>query len=374
MNHSPIRCGRRAAHLIGTAAVALGLAASGVVCHVGRAEDDRIVSDEELAAAEPGAATMQGGNVQDLEQQFDMHILNALGMGHQAAMIRGRGQLRVNRNVVVLNGIGGGQVVVNGNGGVVVVNGKVIVKDGQVVEQGGDSPEPADDPVVAALRTAAEPRFTRLETISQPSADQRRLLRLALDSDIRRAADVIDRERRKYVGATVNLVDQAGQQKWQQFHQDIQTCNQFLQAFTRGADGLFSKVTATVLEGEQVARLESEFEAVRAHRWKMLIGLALTRWDEVLGLDQSQYEGIERLLVEKRPPLRVGSTLPSAAGLAPVQQAMWLVPLALEQVGEQRAREVISERQWKLMSRSIPQARQMRQHLEQAGILETATK
>jgi hypothetical protein len=127
-----------------------------------------------------------------------------------------------------------------------------------------------------------------------------------------------------------------------------------------------------VLDGEQVSRLEAETRSAQAYRWKAYIGLALSRWDEGLGLDQSQYEGLEKLLIEKQPPLRI---FVGPAGSQPAaQQAMWLVPLALDEVGEKRAREVISDRQWKLLSRTILQAKQMRPHLEQTGILEPRTK
>jgi hypothetical protein len=302
----------------------------------GRAEDDRIVDDELIAGEAGNPATIGGAaNVQNLGVQFDANLLANLGHAH--AM-------------------------------------HVPPRARPAGETEGGSKEPEEPAFVVAMRKAVEPRLTHVEAVCRPSADQRKLLRLALEADIRRTAAEIDRERRKYVNATANLHDQAGQQKWQQFHQDIQRCHKLIQGFVRDADGLFGKVLFTVLDGEQAARLEAETRASQAYRWKSYIGLALSRWDDMLGLDQNQYEGLEKLLIEKQPRLRgVGPIVPQG-GQAAVQQAMWLVPLALDEVGEKRAREVISDRQWKLLSRTTLQAKQMRPHLEQMGILEPNSK
>jgi hypothetical protein len=130
-----------------------------------------------------------------------------------------------------------------------------------------------------------------------------------------------------------------------------------------------------VLAGEQFARLEAEIEARRAQRWQAFVALTLGRWDPMLALDQRQHDGLEKLLLANRPPLRVGGGFnPHPHHNAPSQQAQWLVPLALNGVGEQRIREVVNERQWKILQRMMLQAKQMRQHLEQTGILESAAR
>jgi hypothetical protein len=307
-----------------------------LVGRAGRAEDDRIV-DDELIGGESGNPAMVGGgeNVQNLGMQFDANLLANLGQAH-------------------------------------VMHAPPPTRPAGTVGGSREVKEPEESAFVGAMRKAIEPRLTHVEAVCRPSADQRRLLRLALEADVRRTAAEIERERRKYVDATANLNDPAGQQKWQQFHQDIQRCQKLIQGFTRDVDGLFSKSLSTVLDGEQVSRLEAETRSAQAYRWKAYIGLALARWDEMLGLDQNQYVGLEKLLVEKQPALRI---FVGPAGSQPAaQQAMWLVPLALDEVGEKRAREVISDRQWKLLSRTILQAKQMRPHLEQTGILEPRTK
>lgn len=314
----------------------------------GRGEDDRIVDDAELIAMElgPNAPQVNNGQVIDLEPQFDSNVLGQLGPG-----------------IVIHNG---GNVVVRGRG--------MVVAAGGVQKQSTDATKgPQESPVVAAMRHVAEPAMTQIESLCQPSAEQKRLLRLAMERDVRRVAEEIERTRRKYVGVSVNLQDQAGQQKWQQFHQDLQTCRQVLQDFARGKDGLFGKVQPTVLAGEQYSRLETELDARRAQRWQAYVALALGRWDHLLALDQRQHDDLEKLLYQKRPALSVGGGFnPHMHGNAFSQQAQWLVPLALADVGEQRIRAVVNERQWKILQRMMLQAKQMRPHLEQTGILETA--
>ena len=333
------------------------LSVCALLCQAGRAEDDRIVDDAELALLESGQAAqmMHDGNLQDMQFQFDSNIFGSLGQ------------------VEFANGVQ--QVIIRGGG-------KVVIRAGlgnQVVIQGG-KPQPSGSPqdpaqvdVFSILRKTVEPQLARLDLACRPSAEQRRLLQLALDADVRRVADEIERERRKYVGVKVNLGDQAGQQKWQQLHQDIQRCRQSLQSLDRNSYGLFAKVQSTVLAGEQYTRFAAESEARTAYRWKALVEAALSRWDEVLCLDRTQHENLEKLLLEKRPPLRAGGGIfGNAMQMQQFQQAQWLVGLALAEAGEQRVRQVVSDQQWKVLSRTIPQAKQMRTHLEQSGVLEPA--
>lgn len=325
------------------------LAIAACLGQAGRGEDDRIVDDAELAVLElgPNAVQINNGQIVDLESQFDMNMLGNLGPGF---VIQHAGHVAIRNNRVRIGAAVGAQ------------------------PQPDETTKTAQEsPLVAAMRAIAAPAMTQIEAVCRPSADQARLLRLALDRDVRRAAEQIDIVKRKYAGVSVNLQDQAGQQKWQQFHQDLQSCRQLLQDFIRGKDGLFGKVLPTALAGEQYTRLEADLDARRGQRWQAFVALALVRWDHLLALDQQQHDDLEKLLLQKRPRLRVGSGFnPHVHGNAPSQQAQWLVPLALADVGEQRLREVVKERQWKILQRLMLQAKQMRPHLEQTGILETA--
>lgn len=317
----------------------------------GRAEDDRIVDDAELAALESGAAQMQHGrNEQNLQAYFDSNILGLFGPVHH--------QQRVVRRIMR----GGGQMVVAVNG--------------QQPQAAPAADASGESPVFIGLKKSSEPHLTRLDRYCGLSPEQHRLLQLALESDIRRVAEDVDHDRRKYIGATVNLADQAGQQKWNQLHQDMQRCRQVLQRFDQGADGLFWKARDSVLTAPQLTKANAETEACLASRWKAVVNVALTRWDDVLGLDRQQFDELERLLLENRPSLRVNSgTLPGLGGGPQLfQMSQALAGVALADIGEQRVRKVVNDRQWTLLSRAAQSGKQMRPHLEQQGLLETAKR
>lgn len=345
-----------------------GLAAAGVALAVtlllgqgGRTEDDWVVDDAELSALEAGPAhMMHGANVQDLQAHFDASILGLFGPVHHQQRIQRVGQ-RVIR--------GGGNMVVVGNGAGV----QMAVNEPQAAPAADASGE---SPVLIGLKKSFEPQLTRLDRDCGLSAEQHRLLQLALESDIRRVAEDVDRDRRKYIGATANLGDQAGQQKWNQLNQDTQRCRQVIQRFDQGADGLFWKARDSVLTAPQRIKANAETEARLASRWKAVVDVALTRWDEVLGFDRQQFDELERLLLEKRPSLRANSgTLPGLGGgpqLFPMSQS--LAGMALADIGEQRIRKVVNDRQWALLHRAAQAGRQMRPHLEQQGLLETVKR
>lgn len=351
----------------GLAAAGAALAVTLLLGRCGRAEDDWIVDDAELTALESGSGhMMHAGNVQDLQANFDANILGLFGPVHHQQHIRpGR---RVGNRIIR----GGGQMVVVGNDGA----GMQMAVNGQQPKAAPAADASGESPVFVGLKKSFEPHLTRLDRDCGLSAEQHRLLQLALESDLRRVAEDVDRDRRKYVGATVNLVDQAGQQKWNQLHQDIQRCRQAIQRFDQGADGLFWKAQDSVLTAPQRTKADAETEARLASRWKAVVDVALTRWDEVLGLDRQQFDELERLLLEKRLSLRANSgTLPGLGGGQQLfQMSQSLAGMALADIGEQRIRKVVNDRQWALLHHAAQAGRQMRPHLEQQGLLETVKR
>jgi hypothetical protein len=89
--------------------------------------------------------------------------------------------------------------------------------------------------------------------------------------------------------------------------------------------------------------------------------------DERLGLNQSQADTIERLLLEKTPPLRVENP-PADLEQEHVQQAIVFAILA--EVDPKRLKAAVSSRQWRALSQSIDQGRGMRINLEHQGVFE----
>ncbi len=350
----------------GLAAAGVALAVTLLLGRCGRAEDDWIVDDAELTALEAGPGHMMhaghAGNVQDMQAVFDANILGLFGPVHHQQRIQRVGQ-RIIR--------GGGKMVVVGNGAVVQA-----AVNGQQPQAAPAADASGESPVFVGLKKASKPHLTRLDRDCGLSAEQHRLLQLALESDIRRVAEDVDRDRRKYIGGTANLGDQAGQQKWNQLHQDIQRCRQVMQRFDQGADGLFWKVRDSVLTAPQRTKADAETEARLASRWKAVVDVALTRWDELLGLDRQQFDELERLLLEKRPSLRANSgTLPGLGGGQQLfQMSQSLAGMALADIGEQRIRKVVNDRQWALLHPAAQAGKQLRPQLEQQGLLETVKR
>lgn len=359
MNSEPVRscpCRRRRRSSLAAAAA---LAVTVMLGQGGRTEDDWIVDDAELSALESGPAhMMHGANVQDLQAQFDANILGLFGPVHHQQRIQ-----RVGKRIIR----GGGQMVVAG---------EQMGVNGQQPQAAQAADATGESPILIGLKKSFEPQLTRLDRDCGLSAEQHRLLRLALESDIRRVAEDVDRDRRKYIGATANLGDQAGQQKWNQLNQDTLRCRQVIQRFDQGADGLFWKARDSVLTAPQRIKANAETEARLASRWKAVVNVALTRWDDVLGFDRQQFDELERLLLEKRPSLRANSgTLPGLGGGPQLfQMSQSLAGMALADIGEQRIRKVVNDRQWALLSRAAQAGKQLRPQLEQQGLLETANR
>lgn len=295
-------------------AVCLGIAAG-----VARGEDDRI---EEANATAAAARAAQQANRIDLQSNFDANLFQQ----RQGAWVL--------RNGVAV---------------------RTNVKDGDV-----------DAPALARLRRDAREALERIERGCALTDEQRESLSLALESDARRVAAEIDRTRRSYAGATVNLGVVEGQRKWHEFQQDVQRCRRSMQeAF--GPGSLFAGVLATALEPAQRETVEAETRARRSFRWRSMVGTVLLKLDDTLGLSAKQHEMIERALLAREPRLRLDPT-----GQSNPHAEQMLVYLTLSEVDAAPIRRGVSERQWRALSMVMNQGRAMKSWLEQQGLVETA--
>ena len=234
---------------------------------------------------------------------------------------------------------------------------------------GGDGDQVPESPTLAAVRKLGDVRLAQVDSVCHLTDAQRRKLRLAMESDVRRLTEEIDAERRKYAGVEVNFNDQPGQRKWQQFQQDVQRCRQRLQGLF-DAESLFAKVLPTTLDAEQHGRLTAEIAARRTSRWRALVAAALLKYDDILGLDQRQYEEIETLLLEREPPLRVDRP----ANRQDLHAEQMLVAMVLSEVDGKRLQKAVSERQWKTLAQYANQGKAMRSYIEAQGLLEKVAK
>ena len=287
-----------------------------------RGEDDRAVDDVPPAALQ--IQEQQRANRVDLGAQFDQNVFQQTGNGFS-----------------------------------------VIAGRRRAVPNGGDGDQVPESSALMIARKAADVRLAQIDSVCNLTDAQRRKLRLAMESDVRRLAEAIDAERRKYQGVEVNFGDQAGQKKWQQFQQDVQRCRERLQGLF-DADSLMTKVLPTTLDAEQYARLTAENAARRAARWRGLVAAAMHQFDDLLGLDQRQYDELEKLLLEREPALRVDRP----GNRQDHNSQQMIVFLVLSEIDAQRLQEIVSGRQWQALAQVANQGKALRSYIEAQGFLE----
>ena len=307
--------------------VLLAIGCAAAVAVGARAEDDRVVDDV------PIAVTRNPEHWVDLGANFDTNVFQQHGGGFSLA---GGGRQGERRPATPVGGGDAGSVA---------------------------------SPSLPPLRKRGDDRIRRIAAACELSEPQRRKLQLAMESDIRRLAEDIDVERRKYQAREVNFNDAAGQQQWQQFQQDVQRCRgRLLKMFD--ADSLFMKVLPTTLTPEQQARLTADTTARRDAYWRALVATAMLKFDDVMGLDQKQYEDLEGLLLERTPPLRVENFVnrQDIQHLRPM--IVWAV---LATIDAKRLRAGLSPRQAALLEQFRAQGKAMESHLDAQGLMEKET-
>lgn len=286
-----------------------------------RAEDDRMVEDQ------PGSTTRdQRFMRQDIGAQFEQLVRrDLLGEGmpsaRSAAAETGGGQSAVSATVSLLQGIG-------------------------------------------------RSRLARIDAVCDLSPSQRRRLQLAVESDVRRLVGDLEAAHAKY-GRMVVEVDRltpASQRPVVDLQQVMQRLTERRRTLL-GCDSLLAKSLPNTLDADQMARLSADTAARRSRRWQVIVASHLDGIDTWLGLDQRQYDEIERLLLEKQPPLRVDEG--GSIGLPQQQQAeQILAMLVMSEIDTQRLQATLSERQWKTFSPWRVQGEARRTYVVNLRILE----
>lgn len=307
-----------------------------------RGEDDSVI--EEAAVVQSQAEQQQ--HLIDLGSNFDANLFEQQGNGW------------------VLRGDNGGlQIQAQGQ---LIINGRRIVANGRGVAIAAAEDRPPESPTFSRARAIAEKRLARIDDACELTDAQRRTLRLAIESDIRRFAAEVDEIRATYAGVRVNLNDPEGQKKWQLFQQDVQQCRQRLRGLF-DAGSLFAKVLPTTLDERQVAGIEGEQRARRSFRWRAMVVSVVLKLDDMLGLNQQQHDLIEAALIASEPALRIDE-LAAGQENSHLQQNLVYMVLAGAEAGPIKA--ATSERQWRALSLLMNQGKSMRSWIEQQGILE----
>ena len=224
--------------------------------------------------------------------------------------------------------------------------------------------------VIAVAARIADGRLGSIKRICGLSQSQARALRLAMESDIRRMAEVVARERARYEGVVVDLNDPTGQRRYNLLQQDANRVRERVSGLFESGS-LFRKTLGAVLDESQAGKLAGSRDQQRGLLWRSLVLNAMLELDDRLGLDQSQADALERLLMEKVPPLRV-DPVPPEMEQQHIQQM--LVYSMLAQADQRRLKDAVSARQWRALSQFIQQGRANMPHLRQQGLLEKTEK
>jgi hypothetical protein len=296
-----------------------------------RSGDDDVVPDQPVAGLE-----VRQPHMVDLGANFDSNLFEQRGNGW---VIRG-----------------GGRVIIQGPVRVMGLNGLQVAaaSDGQ------------GTPSFGRARALGEKKLERIESACGLSAEQRRQLGMAIESDARRFAAEIDAVRSRYQGREVNMNEPAGQKEWHAFQQDVQRCRDRLRGLF-GSGSFFAAVLGGTLDERQLACLEEEQSARRSFHWRAMVAEVLAKLDDTLALTQQQHAVIERLLLAHQPALRIdeaGQTRDDA------NLRRQLVLLVLSEVDAKALQAAVNDRQWRGLSTLTAQGRAMRSWIEQQGVLE----
>jgi hypothetical protein len=242
-----------------------------------------------------------------------------------------------------------------------------VLRSGLVLgRRSGRFPAGGESGTAARGRSLGEKRLERIETACTLTAEQRRRLRLAIESDVRRFVAEIDIVRARYAGLEVNMNEPEGQKQWHAFQQDIQRCRDAMRRlFEEGS--LFATILATTLDDEQRQCLTAETAARRSFHWRSMVLEALVKLDDQLGLNQRQHNLLEAALLAQEPALRTDE---SALARDDQNLRRNLVYLVLSQIDQTLIRDAVSDRQWPMLAVYRNQGQAMRSWIEQQGVLE----
>lgn len=269
----------------------------------------------------------------DLEAAFDQHVFRRPGGGRQVRVIADR----------------------------IVVDAEESVPPGSTLGR------------LKHLRRLGERRIATLDQVCRFTAEQREVLSLAVESDLRRLAGDIDAARRTYAGqrSTAEGMDRG---LLERVRTDAETCRRAIERFGR-AGTLLESVTLGLLDARQQAALAAWVAGRRASRWEAMVRTVLGQFDDsVLGLSGAQHGLLLEGLLADVPPLVVLNDTPawSGASRAADFQAM-LVVSRLQRLDQAGLRERLDPRQLVVLSHLMGQhgdVAAVEQLLVEQGILE----
>ncbi len=159
---------------------------------------------------------------------------------------------------------------------------------------------------LAGMRSVGDGRIAALARVCGLSARQQAILKMAMESDLRRVAGEIDAVRQQYAGQRMVATAQGlDRERLQTLRDEAVACRRRIDRLWQ-TGSLFGPVSLGLLSPVQRAMLEDWMADRRAVRWEAMVRLVLERLDEtVLGLTDKQHDALLEPLLADVPPLVV---------------------------------------------------------------------
>ena len=220
---------------------------------------------------------------------------------------------------------------------------------------------PGDDLRLAALLSL---QVNRLDGICRLSEAQRAKCSAAAELEAREAVLGSMALRRKYAGIVIDFQDRAGQELWQQFHQDFNAIRGLTPRPGR-PKSLVGRVMEGILDEDQRRAWREESERRKLRDWRICIDRGLDHLETVVGVTSEQHEDLLALLLEQPPTIDIGKLRETFGDGNP--QVGWY---ALSRVPEERLVALFDERQRELIKPFVLQGEGWAQMLKSQKILE----
>jgi hypothetical protein len=258
-----------------------------------------------------------------------------------------------------------------------------VVGGRMVVEVPGESGAPDTLARLAGTRAVGEQRIATLTRVCGIMPRQQAILRMAVESDLRRVAGEIDAARRNYAGQRMPATAQGlDRERLQRLRDEAVACRRQIDRLWQ-TGSLFASVSLGMLSPEQRVALEDWLADRRAVRWEAMVRLVLGQFDEtVLGLSDQQHAALLEPLLADLPPLVVfegvppGSTLRTFSNFQKFSNFQTLlVSHRLGRLDRAALRPLFDPRQWAALETLLTQhgeAAAVARLLVEQGILEHA--
>ena len=202
------------------------------------------------------------------------------------------------------------------------------------------------------IETKLKLQLDELNRVCGLSDTQRKKLKLAASSDVKRFFDEVDVIRKKVKAGRID------QNAWNNIWQEIQPLRNKQSSGLFSESSFFSKAVRRTLNPEQIAKYDVVVNERRRFRYRASIEVVMTNLESSVPLRRTQHEAIVQLILDETHP-------PSAFG----QYDTYVVMHHLSKLPESKLKPMLQEHQWQQMQAQFNQYRGMEHFLIQNGLI-----